>query len=458
MKERKRHQSRSDWKGTGGALLFIVLVLVLPRSAHTQNSAALTLQEAVQIALAQHPDVEKARAAADLLKGRIREVRAQAFPEVNFGANVLRWRDPSLLNASGLDKFPEELRNALVPTGVNLFDYSLRLKQPLYTAGKVGTALKLASTEAEGAAIDIDRAKQDLALEVVKAFLGLLWAEHARDLAAETQQQRKQHAEMARTRFRNGVATEVDVLRSEVNVANGAPELVRAENAIRQARALLNFYLVRPTNFATRAVGKFEEKPWTPTDLNKLTDQAINNRPELLRLRINERSAATLLDLARAESRMRLDFTSSYGVTSRLPDNLLNPLYTGWTVGLNFTLPVFDGFRRSGLVEQALASERTALLERQRSEQQVRLSVQQGLDELTAAHETILSARANIGQAERVLLMTQNNYKYGAATTLDIVDAQTALSVARTNLLRGLFDHSVARAHLLWVLGEHPWE
>ena len=458
MNERKRYQSRSYWKETGGALLFIVVVLVLPRSAQTQNSAALTLQEAVQIALAQHPDVEKARAAADLLKGRIREVRAQAFPEVNFGANVIRWRDPSLLNASGLDKFPEELRNALVPTSVNLFDYSVRLKQPLYTAGKVGTALKLASTEAEGAAIDIDRAKQDLALEVVKAFLGLLWAEHGRDLAAETQQQRKQHAEMARTRFRNGVATEVDVLRSEVNVANGAPELVRAENSIRQVRALLNFYLVRPTDFATRALGKFEEKPWTPADLTKLTERAINNRPELLRLRINERTAATLHDLARAESRMRLDFTTSYGVTSRLPENLLNTLYTGWTAGVHFTFPIFDGFRRRGLVEQALASERTAFLERQRSEQQVRLSVQQGLDELTAAHETILSARANIGQAERVLLMTQNNYKYGAATTLDIVDAQTALSVARTNLLRGLFDHSVARAHLLWVLGEHPWE
>jgi hypothetical protein len=54
-------------------------------------------------------------------------VRAQAFPEVNFGANVIRWRDPSLLNPSGLDKFPEELRNALVPTSVNLFDYSVSL-------------------------------------------------------------------------------------------------------------------------------------------------------------------------------------------------------------------------------------------------------------------------------------------------------------------------------------------
>jgi outer membrane protein TolC len=52
----------------------------------------------------------------------------------------------------------------------------------------------------------------------------------------------------------------------------------------------------------------------------------------------------------------------------------------------------------------------------------------------------------------------QNNYKFGAATTLDIVDSQAALSVARTNLLRGLHDHSVARANLRWIMGAQPWE
>ncbi|MGE5489643.1 MAG: TolC family protein, partial [bacterium] len=83
---------------------------------------------------------------------------------------------------------------------------------------------------------------------------------------------------------------------------------------------------------------------------------------------------------------------------------------------------------------------------------------QQCVDELKAASETINAARANINQAERVLEMTQANYKYGAATTLDIVDAQTALSVARTNLLRGLHDYSVARANLRWAIGRTPWE
>jgi outer membrane protein TolC len=54
--------------------------------------------------------------------------------------------------------------------------------------------------------------------------------------------------------------------------------------------------------------------------------------------------------------------------------------------------------------------------------------------------------------------MMQNNYKYGAATTLDVVDAETAVAVARTNLLRGLHDYSIARANLRWALGRTPWE
>ena len=418
----------------------------------------ITLEEAVRLAVSHHQDVGKARAAADALKGKIREVRAQALPDVQIVADALRLRDPSLLNASGLDKFPPELRDALVPSAVNLFDYSITVKQPLFTQGKVGTALRLANVEAEGSLAEIDRAQQDVAIGTVRAYYDLLWAERYRALVAETQEQKKRHAEMARTLYQNGVATEVDALRSEVAVANGAPDLVRAENAIRQARALLNFYLGRPLDVATRLAGDFEEKPWERTDAAALEQEAVRRRPELERLRIAERSAATQLELAHAESRMRADFSSSYGISSRLPQNLMDPKFTRWTAAVSFTFPVFDGFRRSGLVVQANANQRSARLEREKQEQQVRLAVQQGYDELKAAAETIAAARANVGQAEKVLAMTQANYKYGAATTLDVVDAQTAVSAARSNLLRGLHDYSVARANLRWTMGAQPWE
>jgi outer membrane protein TolC len=440
---------------TVSALAAFVLLSPVIRAT---EPPAVTVREAIQLALDRHPEVAKALAASDALKGRIREVRALALPEISLGSSALRMRDPSLLNASGLDKFPEELRNALVPSGVNLFDYSLTIKQPIYTAGKVGTALRLASIESEGATIEVDRARQDLALAVMKACYALLWSERNLAVVRETQEQKKLHAAMARTRYKNGVATQVDMLRSEVAVANGAPDVVRAQNAIRQARAAVNYYLVRPIDFPTHIAGEFEESPPEETPLDDLLREATRRRPELSRLRMAERSAATQIDLARAENRMQVDFSSGYGMSARLPENLVNSKFARWNVALNFKLPVFDGFRRSGLVWQATANERAARLEREKTEQQIRLAVQQALDELKTAQETVNAARANIEQAERVLAMTQNNYKYGAATTLDITDAQTALSVARTNLLRGLHDCSVARANLRWAIGRTPWE
>ncbi len=433
------------------------LFLLIPFFASAAEPA-LTLAEAVRIAVEKHPDVEKSRAGAEILKGKIREVRAQALPDVTVNGSAMRMRDPSLLNSSGLDKFPAELRDALVPVGANLFDYRITVKQPLYTAGKVGTALRLASVEAEGALAEIDRAEQDIALAVVKSYYGLLWSERYETLVAETQEQKKRHAEMAHTRFEHGVATEVDVLRSDVALANGEPDLVRARAAVRQARALLNYYLSRPIGQDTRIAGDFADKAWEEWNLEALSYEAFRRRPELNRLRIAERSSGVQLDLARAESKFRADFQTDYGIMSRLPSNLTSSKFVRWDFMVNFTLPVFDGFRRSGLVYQATAAQRQARLERTKTEQQVRLALQQGLDELTAANQTIAAARANVAQADKVLMMMQNNYKYGAATTLDIVDAQTALSVARTNLLRGLHDYSVARANLRWTMGERPWE
>ncbi|HSW48909.1 MAG TPA: TolC family protein, partial [Bryobacteraceae bacterium] len=419
---------------------------------------SLTVEEAVRLSLERYPDVARAKAAAEGLKGRIREVRAQALPDVSITANGSRYRDPSFLNSSGIDKFPPEFLDAIQPVPVNTFDYSITLKQPLYTAGKVGTALRIASIENEGAQLDVDRSQQDLAVEVVRAAYALTWAERYKTLVEETRDQRKLHAEMARNRYQGGVATEVDVLRSEVSLANIAPELVRADNAIRQARARLNFYLVRPLDFPTRISTGFQELPWDQWDFEALARQAVRGRPEIQRLKVAERSAEAQLQLANAESRMRADFSSTYGIVARFPKNLFNPLYGRWNFGVNFTLPVFDGFRRSGLVTQATANQRATRLERENMEQQVRLGLQQALDEMKAAGETVTAARANIAQAERVLRMMQDNYKYGAATTLDIVDAQTSLSEARTNLLRGLYGYSVARANLLWTAGRNPWE
>lgn len=445
--------------GSTALAVFLFLWLGAPLAAQElSEKPALTLQEAVALALERNPQVLIAREQVPALEGKIREVRAEALPFLSLNSSALRWRDPAFLNSASFDEIPEEFRNALTVKGANLFDYNLRVTQPVYTSGKVGTALKIASLEAEGVTVDVARAEQELRLRVVRAFYDLLLSDRLLVVARQTVEQREQHLEMARRRYEAGVATEVDVLRSQVSLANAQPELLRAENEVRRARAVLNNLLVRPTDFPTEAVGDLTFVETAPPEFEEAARHAADRRPELQRLRLNERSTEQQHKLANAENRLRVDFSGQYGFSARLPENLVNHNFKSWMFSVNLKLPLFDGGRRSGLVQQAVSLERRARLARVEAENNVRLEVQTALDELRRAEKTVDAARLNVREAERVLEMMQNNYQYGAATTLDVTDAQTSLALARTNLLRGLYDHTLARAQLRYAMGFDPVE
>lgn len=345
-------------------------------AARAEEPAAITLEQAVAIALERNQQVLIAQAKGDALKGRYREVRAQALPELKLNGAALRWRDPSFLNASSFDKIPIEFRAGLTPVGANLFDYNMSVSQPIYTSGKVGTALKLASLESEGVGVDRARVEQDVRLKVIRAFYDLILAERLLQVAQAAVEQRRQHLAMARTRFAGGVATEVDVLRSQVSLANAQPELIRAGNSVRRARSVLNNLLVRPVDYPTETVGDLTFNPQPKMDAQEVLSHAVAHRPELQRLRINELEAESAKKLANAESRFRVDFNGQYGFSARQPSNLGNHSFSRWMFTLNLSLPLFDGGRRSGLFQQAVAARKVAELSRSEEENSVRLEAQ----------------------------------------------------------------------------------
>ena len=248
------------------ASILLGTILIGLGTARAEEPAAITLEQAVAIALERNQQVLIAQAKGDALKGRYREVRAQALPELKLNGAALRWRDPSFLNASSFDKIPADFRDALQVTPANLFDYNMSVSQPIYTSGKVGTALKLASLESEGVGVDRARVEQDVRLRVIRAFYDLILAERLLQVAQAAVEQRRQHLTMAQTRYAGGVATEVDVLRSKVSLANAQPELIRAGNSVRRARSVLNNLLVRPVDYPTEAVGDLTFNPQPKID------------------------------------------------------------------------------------------------------------------------------------------------------------------------------------------------
>jgi len=439
-------------------ILVVIFASGVLRAGEAEEKRVLTLAEAVALATERHPQILSAQARVEALKGRIREVRSDALPDVSFNSSGMRWRDPSFLNSASFDKIPPEFKDALIVKGANLFDYHIGVSQPLYTAGKVGTAIKLASLESEGVGVDRARVEQDIKLRVIRSFNDLLLAAKQLDVARDTVAQRELHLEMARSRYKLGVAMEVDVLRSEVSLANARPDLIRAENSVRHARAVLNNLLVRPIDFPTEAAGELTYTPPTTGPLAEVIRHALDRRPEMQRARINLLESNGQIKLARAESRLRVDLDAQYGYSARLTSNLWKQSFTRWMFTLNVTLPLFDGGRRSGLMQQAIANRTIAEQTRVETEENVQLEVQTALDELQRAEKTVEAARLNVQQAERVLGMMQDNYRYGAATTLDVTDAQTALTTARWTLLQGLYDHTMARVQLRYVMGLDPLE
>jgi len=283
-------------------ILFVIVASGWLRAGDAEEKRVLTLAEAVALAIERHPQVLSAQAREEALKGRIREVRSDALPDVTLNASGMRWRDPSFLNSPSFDQIAAQFPGSLIVESANLFDYHVAVSQPLYTAGKIGTAIKLASLESEGVGVDRARVEQEIKLRVIRSFNDLLLAEKQLDVARDTVAQRELHLEMARSRYKLGVATEVDVLRSEVSLANARPELIRAENSVRHARAVLNNLLVRPIDFPTEAAGELAYTPPTQGPLAEVIRHALDRRPEMQRARINLLESTDQIKLAQAEN------------------------------------------------------------------------------------------------------------------------------------------------------------
>jgi outer membrane protein len=435
-------------------ILLLLVIASWPLAGAAQSEAPpLTLEEAVKLALARNPEMHIAQDELDELKGKIKEVRSGAYPQVAFQGYGLRLRDPSILNSSSFDKVPKEFKDALVPVASNMFDLNINVKQPIYNAGKVRTALRLAEESLGEKDASKEAVRRQLTFRIFQAFNDLLLAEANFQIVRETQQQRMRHLEQARVRFKNGVATEIDVLRSEVNVANLEPELIRAENRIRLARAGINNLIVVDLETPTRIDGSLDYHPWIAGTLEELQKRTQELRPELQVARRQLKQARLTASLAGAENRLTIDMEGQWGYAVRQPQNVFNNDFSRWNLTFNFRLPLFDSGRKAGLMMQASARLNAAEQRLAQLENNVRLEVKQAYDDMQSSAKAIVAAGMSVGQAERVLAMMQANYQYGAATTLDVVDSQTALALARNTRIGATYDYEMAKARLRFAAG-----
>lgn len=433
-------------------LTFLIVIFL---SSFTY-AEVLSRVDAVAIALRANPEVIKNKEQLKYLDGRVLEETSNALPDISASGSSLRYTDPSFLNSAGLEKMPPEFLSALSPIPQNNFEGVLSLRQTLYSF-KLGKAIKAAKKARLLGGADLRRVQQEIALQTVQAYNALLYSIEQERVQRNALDQREKHLEMTRNRRQAGVATELEVLRAEVNVENQRAAVTQAEGGVELARAQLNALMLRDIDAAITPSDTLE---YTPEEhaLDDVIHEAMTNRPDLRVAELTEDVRSELVGVSKASSKPSLEFVGNYGRSTRLVSNFFDPDYSKWSTAINIKIPIFDGRRVKGQVQQAQAELGKARQDKIALQNQIRLQAMDALVKLNVSARLISAAQLNVTQAKKALDMTQANYKYGAATILDVTDAQNAEVQAETTLAQALQQHADAKAMVNFIMGRNPAE
>jgi HAE1 family hydrophobic/amphiphilic exporter-1 len=432
----------------------LAAALLLLAAGGPAAAESLSRAQAAARALERNPTVLRSFADRSGLRGRAKEARADALPEVSVYGSFLRYQDPGFFNSPNIDEFPPEILQAFRPIASNLWDGYGTVRQTLWSFS-LGKAIRAAGYAEHLGDENVRTAHQDVALRAVFAYNAYLLSLEQVKLAEKVVHQKEKQLEMAKNRRVAGVATELEVLRFEVDLANVRTTLLRLRGATDLARADLNAVMVQPTDNPIEPTDALEFQE-AVADQQQVVREAIANRSEVKAVTWNEKIFDEAIGIYKADMQPRLDFNGAYGWSVRDTGNFFESSYKKWSLAVTLKIPVFDGWRTAGKVAQARADRARVGQDRVAIETQIDLEANQAVDRLRVAASVYHAAELNVTQARKAQEMTDANYRLGAATPLDVLDAQAALTQAEFNRVEALHAHANARAGLRYVMGQDP--
>jgi len=430
-------------------LLVALLTLWTVQFSFPQEKITLTLEESIRLALSQNPYHLAAEERVETARAQVREAAAGFLPSLN--AQGIHTLDEKLFEL----EFPDPITGQFQRISVDFtrdYQFSLSLSLPLYTGGRLTSGFKQAKYSLLSSEENARQSEHITVFSAKAAFYGCLLAEDFVRVAEESVELAEKHFNNVKRLYEVGMASKFDLLRSEVELANLKPQLIKSRNNLKIAelnlKTLLGLDLAQPIEIK----GELQFELFEP-DLETSIDKALLNRPELSQLGYQKKMAGEMLKLARA---------------SRLPTVALSGTYNYWADRLNFeedtwqnyytvnlalTVPLFNGFSASAKVAQSRAMIKELDLTTKGLMGMVKFEVRQALLKLNEAKESLLSQEKNVEQAEESLRIAEINFAEGMITTLDVSSVQAALTQAKTNYSQALYDYVMSLAQLDKAMG-----
>jgi len=449
----------------GRLLAGMLLAAVAATQVGAQSPAApvrLSLDEAVQRALASGEEMRTARAQVREANGQVTEAWAAALPQVTSSvvytrqfASIFEGQQSS--GTTTADSVFNDLLDFFKNTGfgsANAWNVELRASQLLWSSGKVGAALRAAKAYRRGASATADETAGDIAFRVKRAYLDAGLAARLVEISRAGLGQAREHLAQVQRYQLAGARAEYDLLRAQVDVANQEPVVVEAENglalALLELRRLVNVPADRSLELTTPLVSPDGTLPVALLDSLGTPGRAAVTAAEAA-VAVREQA----VKVARADRLPVLAVASTLSHQA-FPDQV-TPFDTrfrrNWNAEVRLSIPIFLGLRTVGAVERAQAVLEQTRAQRDQVIEQVALDVAHARAELERARSLIAARRVTVRQARRAQHLATVRYANGMSTQLEVTDARLLAQQAETNEVRATRDYLFALAQLEHAVG-----
>lgn len=412
----------------------LAMAATVPAAA---QQVEVTLGEAIQRALQVQPAMVRARGEQRSMGAARTSAWGSFLPTVNFSGSASKSSAPRF----------DQTSDKLIPAIPN-YGTSLTASVDLFTGFRRFANLRSAKANLDAAEAGVVTERFRIQLDTKQAFYDALATEELVRVAQSQVRRAQQQLQISVEKLRAGSATRSDSLRSTVDYGNARIVLLQAQANLATAQADLGRQI--GVDQPVRAIP--DSVLPLPPDTASLRSVAIASAPQVEQAEAAARAARAGVWAARSQYIPSLTF--SLGTNRQ--DTLFNNALVGnenhsWSVRLSWQ--IFNGFGREEQQVTAGVNRDNAEAAAADARRQVNASLTQQLAALSTTYEQITIARDNLAAATEDLRVQNERYRVGAATILDLLTSQAALTQAEVNVVQTRFNYLIARAQVEAVVG-----
>ncbi len=413
-------------------------------SSKPAGAQPLSLEDAVRMALQEHPALREAEDAVAAAEAEVKQARASYFPQLSF-SGIGKVGLSGATSALGLPGFPASpfWRNAA---------YSANWYQNIFDFGRTKHLVASQRALAESARFKSKEERERVVLAVKRAYFSVLEAQGLQSLAEQTVGERKLTLTRVRASFEQGLQSQMDVTLAEASVAEAEGGLAEARAAVGKGFAALRLAMgvdgAPEYDLQTPAM---EILPLPP--LEDLVQEGVKNRPDAQALEWKVRAFSEEAGLAHAE---RLPKINGFGAggQGRFNRTTVKEEQRHGVGAMGLFIPIFTGGRLEAAQQEAKAELDGALASRVRLSQQIREEVTEAYYELGGFLDRMHAADEQRKAAREASRLAQARYQAQLASLLDVLTAEVAKTTAETAFARTQYDYQRARAELEFAIGQ----